>query len=207
MMASKYLATFEEKVTAWQSKLANVSETLSQMSEVQRKWAYLETLFIGSDEVVKELPDSAARFREIDRTFQATSKGMYAAKNAVLASSSEGLLPALEEMSSGLELCEKALAEIPTLPLPSPLTLTLTLTQGAREAHVPRHDLGLAARGARQAQGGTTSWQSPGVNQRAIPRGVWVLTARATPLHKLAVPPVVQSAQRLCLKPECVHGV
>jgi len=39
---------------------------------VQRKWAYLETLFIGSDEVVKELPDSAARFREIDRTFQAT---------------------------------------------------------------------------------------------------------------------------------------
>ena len=34
MMASKYLATFEEQVTAWQVKLANVSEALSQMTEV-----------------------------------------------------------------------------------------------------------------------------------------------------------------------------
>ena len=55
----------------------------------------------------KELPDSATRFLEIDKTFQATCKGMFAAKNAVVASNSEGLLQALEEMGSGLELCEK----------------------------------------------------------------------------------------------------
>ena len=111
MMASKYLATFEAQVTAWQGKLANVSEALSQMTEVQRKWAYLETLFIGSEEVKKELPDSATRFLEIDKTFQATCTSMFAAKNAVAASNSDGLLQALEEMGVGLELCEKALAE------------------------------------------------------------------------------------------------
>ena len=111
MMASKYLATFEAQVTAWQGKLANVSEALSQMTEVQRKWAYLETLFIGSEEVKKELPDSATRFLEIDMTFQATCTSMFAAKNAVAASNSDGLLQALEEMGVGLELCEKALAE------------------------------------------------------------------------------------------------
>ena len=51
MMASKYLATFEELVTGWQKKLSAVSDVLTQMGDTQRKWAYLETLFIGSDEV------------------------------------------------------------------------------------------------------------------------------------------------------------
>ena len=62
MMASKYLATFEEAVTGWQKKLSNVSDVLGQMSDTQRKWAYLETLFIGSEEVKKELPEDAKRF-------------------------------------------------------------------------------------------------------------------------------------------------
>jgi dynein heavy chain len=48
MMASKYLATFEELVTSWQKKLSSVSDVLGQMSETQLKWAYLVTLFIGS---------------------------------------------------------------------------------------------------------------------------------------------------------------
>jgi dynein heavy chain len=29
------------------------------MAEIQRTWAYLETLFIGSEEVKKELPEDA----------------------------------------------------------------------------------------------------------------------------------------------------
>ena len=111
MMASKYLATFEEQVTGWQKKLGNVSEVLSQMSEVQRKWAYLETLFIGSEEVKKELPESARRFVSIDGSFQKACKAIHATKNAVGASNAEGLMETLEEMAKGLELCEKDLAD------------------------------------------------------------------------------------------------
>ena len=70
MMASKYLATFEEEVTGWQKNLSAVSDVLGQMSETQRKWAYLETLFIGSDEVKKELPEDAKRFAEVDVQFK-----------------------------------------------------------------------------------------------------------------------------------------
>ena len=55
MMASKYLATFEEEVTGWQNKLATVADVITIMSEIQRTWAYLEELFINSDEVKKEL--------------------------------------------------------------------------------------------------------------------------------------------------------
>ena len=71
MMASKFLATFEDWVVGWQKKLSSVSDILAQMQETQRKWAYLETLFIGSDEVKKELPEDAERFAKVDVKFKA----------------------------------------------------------------------------------------------------------------------------------------
>lgn len=111
MMASKYLATFEEDVTGWQKKLGNVSEVLTHMTEVQRKWAYLETLFIGSDEVKKELPESTKRFVGIDGNFRSTLKDFHDTKNAVTACNTEGLIAKLEQMESDLELCEKDLAD------------------------------------------------------------------------------------------------
>ena len=111
MMASKYLATFEEEVTRWQRELSNVSDVLTMMSEVQRRWAYLETLFIGSEEVKKELPEDADRFVGIDAKFKVCLKGIGEVKNAVVASSRAGLLDDLNDMSDKLELCEKSLAD------------------------------------------------------------------------------------------------
>ena len=92
MMASKYLSTFEEEVTGWQRNLSSVSDVLGQMSETQRKWAYLETLFIGSDEVKKELPEDAARFAKIDVDFKAMLKHFKATPNCVESCSKEGLI-------------------------------------------------------------------------------------------------------------------
>ena len=111
MMASKYLATFEEEVTGWQKNLSSVSDVLGQMSETQRKWAYLETLFIGSDEVKKELPEDAARFAKIDVDFKAMLKHFKATPNCVESCSKDGLIPQLETIAGDLELCEKALAD------------------------------------------------------------------------------------------------
>ena len=92
-------------------------------------------------------------------------------------------------------------------PLPSPLPLPLPPTLGAREADVPRHDLGLAARGAGQAQGGITSGQSAGgiTSERSGGRGV--MTTRATPSHKLTVPPVCAACPASVSEaPECVRA-
>jgi len=36
------------------------------LAEIQRTWAYLESLFIGSKEVKRELPDATQRFARID---------------------------------------------------------------------------------------------------------------------------------------------
>ena len=41
------------------TRLSNARVASRRRQETQRKWAYLETLFIGSDEVKKELPEDA----------------------------------------------------------------------------------------------------------------------------------------------------
>lgn len=57
MQSSRYIATFESEVERWTKSLSNITEILAVSSEVQRNWAYLENLFLGSDEVKKELPE------------------------------------------------------------------------------------------------------------------------------------------------------
>lgn len=37
------------------------------IGEIQRTWSYLEPLFIGSEEVKRELPEDAKRFEGIDQ--------------------------------------------------------------------------------------------------------------------------------------------
>jgi len=56
MFSSRYLATFEEDCVKWQKCLADIAEIVTNAGEVQRTWSFLETLFIHSEEVRKELP-------------------------------------------------------------------------------------------------------------------------------------------------------
>lgn len=46
----------------WQKRLANVADVFIILGEIQRTWSYLEPLFVGSDEVKRELPEDAKRF-------------------------------------------------------------------------------------------------------------------------------------------------
>ena len=66
MCASRYLATFEEEVTTWQKQLGEVSNIVVNISEIQRTWSFLESLFMHSDEVKKELPEQSKQFVTID---------------------------------------------------------------------------------------------------------------------------------------------
>ncbi|KAL3902283.1 MAG: hypothetical protein SGPRY_012130, partial [Prymnesium sp.] len=81
------------------------------MTDTQRKWAYLETLFIGSDEVKKELPEDASRFATVDVMFKELLKHFKETPNCVNSCSKDGLLKELEDIAATLELCEKALAD------------------------------------------------------------------------------------------------
>ena len=65
-MANRYMDTFRDDILSWNKKLMNVADVNELMTKIQRTWAYLESLFIYSEEVKKELPDAARRFANID---------------------------------------------------------------------------------------------------------------------------------------------
>jgi dynein heavy chain, axonemal len=84
MMANRFCATFAEPVSVgcegsvhlkgntpgimgWNKRLNAVADVYSLMCEIQRTWAYLESLFVHSDEVKKELPEATKRFEKIDQ--------------------------------------------------------------------------------------------------------------------------------------------
>ena len=67
MMANRYMNTFRDEILGWNKKLMNIADVNQIITEIQRTWAYLESLFIHSEEVKKELPEAAVRFANIDK--------------------------------------------------------------------------------------------------------------------------------------------
>jgi dynein heavy chain len=59
-----------EEVSDWQRKLSNADQVIQVWFEVQRTWTHLESIFIGSEDIRKQLPEDSKRFDEIDIQFQ-----------------------------------------------------------------------------------------------------------------------------------------
>jgi dynein heavy chain len=69
-MSSKYIAYFLEEVSDWQRKLSNADQVIQVWFEVQRTWMHLESIFIGSEDIRKQLPEDSTRFDHIDKQFR-----------------------------------------------------------------------------------------------------------------------------------------
>ena len=70
MLTSKYIAHFLEEVSSWQQKLSTADQVIAIWFEVQRTWSHLESIFIGSEDIRKQLPEDSKRFDQIDEDFK-----------------------------------------------------------------------------------------------------------------------------------------
>ncbi|KAL7641748.1 UNVERIFIED_CONTAM: hypothetical protein RMT77_007622 [Armadillidium vulgare] len=70
LLTSKYIEHFLEAVSKWQKMLSLADQIISIWFEVQRTWSYLESIFIGSDDIRQQLPEDSKRFDEIDENFK-----------------------------------------------------------------------------------------------------------------------------------------
>ncbi|PSN39336.1 Dynein beta chain [Blattella germanica] len=111
LMSSKYIAYFLEEVSDWQRKLSNADQVIQVWFEVQRAWMHLESIFIGSEDIRRQLPEDSKRFDSIDKQFRSLMEDMVKTLNVVQATNKPGLFEKLEELQKQLTLCEKALAE------------------------------------------------------------------------------------------------
>jgi len=72
MLSSKFIGYFFTEVSSWQAKLNTADRVINLWLEVQRTWAYLEAIFIGSDDIRTQLPEDTKRFEVLDREFKVT---------------------------------------------------------------------------------------------------------------------------------------
>ncbi|VEN40996.1 unnamed protein product, partial [Callosobruchus maculatus] len=80
------------------------------LEEVQRTWMHLESIFMSSEDIRKQLPEDSARFDNTDRNFKELMKEMAKIPNVIESTNRPGLLEVLEDYQRDLTLCEKALA-------------------------------------------------------------------------------------------------
>ena len=111
MMTSKYIGYFLEEISTWQKRLSMVDQVIVSWFDVQRTWSHLESIFIGSDDIRRQLPIDSQRFDDIDAEFKKLMKEMAKTPNVIVATNVEGLAEQLEGLQGQLSLCEKALAE------------------------------------------------------------------------------------------------
>jgi dynein heavy chain len=107
--AQRFVDYFINEIEEWQSKLGKVDTIITLLSDVQRKWLYLETIFIGSDDIREQLPEDSKRFDSVDHEFKIILETARTIKNIVEFSSSDGLEEHLTFLQEQLDLCENKL--------------------------------------------------------------------------------------------------
>ncbi|XP_045482107.1 dynein beta chain, ciliary [Harmonia axyridis] len=110
LITSKFIAYFLEEVSTWQNKLSLADQVITIWFEVQRTWIHLESIFMSSEDIRKQLPEDSARFDEIDKDFKELMLEMEKTLNVIEATNTPGLFDSLEKIQQKLILCEKALA-------------------------------------------------------------------------------------------------
>lgn len=108
-MTSKFIGYFLKEFTDWQVKLSYADAVIHNWMEVQRKWTYLESIFIGSEDIRAQLPEESAKFDYIDKEFKSMLREMLKTPNIIEGTNKPGLVERLEELIVDLTKCEKAL--------------------------------------------------------------------------------------------------
>ncbi|GFR42148.1 hypothetical protein Agub_g3000 [Astrephomene gubernaculifera] len=147
MATNRYSAPFREEVQAWSIKLSTVSEIIEQWLMVQSMWQYMEAVFSGGD-IVKQLPQEAKRFLNIDKNFMKIVSNALETQNVINTCFGnelmKNMLPHLHEQ---LEMCQKSLsayleqkrAEFPRFYFVSDPTLLEILSLGSDPPSVVPH--------------------------------------------------------------------
>ncbi|XP_021113288.1 dynein heavy chain 10, axonemal isoform X5 [Heterocephalus glaber] len=105
---SRFVGPFLQTVHKWEKTLSLIGEVIESWMLVQRKWMYLESIFIGGD-IRSQLPEEAKKFDNIDRVFRRIMGETL--KDPVIRRCCEApnRLADLQHVAEGLEKCQKSL--------------------------------------------------------------------------------------------------
>ena len=105
------MGEFVDLVHHWDQTLNLVNETIDVWIQTQRKWQYLESIFIGAEDIRLQLPDEAKKFDAIDKQFIQIMKATASDKNIVVACTSDERLETLTTLGERLDRSQKSLTD------------------------------------------------------------------------------------------------
>ena len=111
MKASRFAAAFLGPLDKWEKSLSHISETVEMVMNVQRKWMYLESIFVGSEDIRKQLPTESSLFDRVNADWKSTTARMQEAITAYKATHLDGVLELLTQMDDTLDRIQKSLDE------------------------------------------------------------------------------------------------
>jgi hypothetical protein len=66
MKASRFYAAFKGSIDKWEHILSHISKVIEVLLTVQRQWMYLESIFMASEDIRKQLPTEAIIFEDMN---------------------------------------------------------------------------------------------------------------------------------------------
>ncbi|KAG2470484.1 DYH10 protein, partial [Polypterus senegalus] len=108
MSGSRFVGPFLSTVQECEKTLSLISEVIGVWMVVQRKWMYLESIFIGGD-IRSQLPEEAKKFDNIDKIFKKIMTDSLKEPLIKKCCQAPNRLSDLENLSDGLEKCQKSL--------------------------------------------------------------------------------------------------
>ena len=109
MKASKFFLAFEKEVDYWEMTLFRVVEIIETLLQVQRQWMYLENIFVGTEDIRKQLPKESTTFDAINKKWKSILQKMRADRLVLKAIQVPNILEDLNEMNTKLEKIQKSL--------------------------------------------------------------------------------------------------
>ena len=109
MKASKFFKSFEEQVDVWEQNLSLIVEVVETLLLVQKQWMYLENIFVGTEDIRKQLPRESGMFDHINTAFKTIMQGININRNVLNVSQTPNILQDLIDMNMQLEKIQKSL--------------------------------------------------------------------------------------------------
>jgi dynein heavy chain len=111
LSSSMFVGYFQRQVREWEILLSQIGDLMSVWLQVQLKRMYLESIFIGSEDIKQQLPEEAAEFVNIDqiwcRLMQETRKNT----QIVAAARAPDRLTTLQNLVTRLDKCQRSLLD------------------------------------------------------------------------------------------------
>jgi dynein heavy chain len=111
MGASKYALKLLDTIKKWEKNLTTVSEVFDAWLQVQRKWQYLESIFLDSDDIRLQLPEEAKKFDRIHKTFKTIMLATQQSPNVLVQCCTEGRLAEFKGLTAEFDRIQKSLTD------------------------------------------------------------------------------------------------